>query len=426
MSKGKRLFLLRGDCVEAMAKMPADSIHSLVTDPPYGLGFMGKEFDTLGDGPAQQVWHLRWLTAAFRILKPGGYLLAFGGTRTYHRLACAAEDAGFEVRDQIQWIYGSGFPKSHNIEKAMKKKGYQEAGAWSGWGTTLKPAQEPILVARKPLSEKTIVANVLAHGTGAINVDACRVGVEKRTYKGSGVSQMRYTEGRAGLTDGRGRDMEFSVSGRWPANVVLQHLAGCVQEGTREEPGYTINRFTDGAKPFGGGAGHAYESSQTPPSLVPVWTCAPGCPVARLDEQSGVSKSTGGRIGNKDGGSIYGGGKGLAGAYSSGDPGFGDTGGASRFFYTPKASRKERELGCDRLSGEGRKNQHPTVKPVALMEYLLKLVTPKNGIALDPFVGSGTTLVAAAKLPIKAIGIEKDPKYAKIAKARKKHAERSK
>jgi len=202
-----------------------------------------------------------------------------------------------------------------------------------------------IHVLRKPCSEGTVAANTLKHGTGGLNIDASRIGVEERTYKGSGVSQMRYTDGRAGLTDGRGRDMEFSVSGRWPANVILQHLDGCRCEGVKKvKPsngsGTAVrHRGVKDSYLYGGRLG--YLSVGTPDlgytdedgkETVANWICEPGCPVARLDEQSGVTKSTGGRTGNKDGGNIYGGGKGLAGAYSADDPGFGDTGGASRFY----------------------------------------------------------------------------------------------
>ncbi len=367
------------DCVEGMKLLDDNSIDSIVTDPPYELGFMGKKWDSTGIAYNVDVWR-----ECLRVLKPGGHLLAFGGTRTYHRMACAIEDAGFEIRDQMQWIYGSGFPKSQNISKAIDKKlGAErnrikfaqsntwrekegrmdrqatipdnnpvtpEAKQWNGWGTALKPANEPIVLARKPLSEKTVAENVLKWGTGGINIDGCRIGTEEiKTYgkrKGQGVSLewSKYTspEGYEGETH----------QGRFPTNVILDEEAGKL-----------------------------------------------------LDEQSGISKGSSKPRKNKGTGNIcYGDYKTII---TQNDT-WGDTGGASRFFYCAKASKKER--------GEG--NNHPTVKPLSLIKYLVTLVTPPDGVCLDPFMGSGTTAVACIKTNRKYIGFELLEEYCKIAEKR--------
>ncbi len=487
-----------GDCVEVMAGWEDASIDAIVCDPPYGLEFMGKEWDKLsrnllnptseadiarvkgygnsyagrcsklpdlsgfaGRANEAQAWHTTWAREALRVLKPGGYLLAFGGSRTYHRLACAIEDAGFEIRDCVMWLYGSGFPKSLDVGKAIDKidrvgpmrdralrftawmrstgittaqinaatgtfmgshyltdkeqpavatadlfdllrpilppvpaeieelvrsrtvesenmkrravvgghKGtspgcnmrtgmlggdkdeigavtapYTDAArAWHGWGTALKPAHEPVVVARKPL-EGTVAANVLKYGTGAVNIDGCRV-----PPTGEAIHAPQSDPAQRGGEVGR--DLGFTANdaakfrqaqresiertntlGRWPANVI-------------------------------------HDGSDDVVAGFPVTTS-------------------------------------------------GDTGGsAARFFYCAKASRAEREAGLSAAAGE-RANRHPTVKPVAVMEYLLRLVMPPGGIALDPFAGSGTTLVAAARLGMNAIGIEREPEYHAIAEAR--------
>jgi DNA modification methylase len=382
--------IIHGDCVEEMRKLAPDSADAIVTDPPYLLGFMGKQWDK---AEKQQEWHAAWAIEALRVLKPGGHLLAFGGTRTYHRMTCAIEDAGFEIRDCIQWIYGSGFPKSHDISKAIdkmagaerevvgtyrvtgnaltptKEKGgtfgvgvpnspggnlnittpaTPEAQQWDGWGTALKPACEPIVVARKPLSEKTVAKNVLEHGTGALNIDASRISGEP--------VPVNVLEEWSGFGQKKRPDYTPTVNtqGRWPANVILDEDAA-----------------------------------------------------ALLDEQSGTSKSTGGQasLGAFRNGDIYGKGRDER---EKRDPGYGDVGGASRFFYTAKASKKER--------GEG--NNHPTVKPLTLMRYLVRLVTPPGGLVLDPFMGSGTTGLACADEGFSFIGIEMEDEYIEIARRR--------
>ena len=369
------------DCLEGMKLLDDNSVDSIVTDPPYELGFMGKKWDSTGIAYNVDVWR-----ECLRVLKPGGHLLAFGGTRTYHRMACAIEDAGFEIRDQMQWIYGSGFPKSMDISKAIDKKfgaerevvgEYQthdirnnglmdkkgsmtvnitkaatpEAKQWDGWGTALKPANEPIVVARKPISEKTVAENVLKWGTGGLNIDGCRIGDEERTYKGGTklYEERPWTKAQA---NGERARPTYKVSGRFPANVILDEEAAKM-----------------------------------------------------LDEQSGILKSGSNNIRRKEGSFFEHGGLGKAGDIQVS---YGDIGGASRFFYCAKASKKER--------GEG--NNHPTVKPVSLIKYLVTLVTPPDGVCLDPFIGSGTTAIAALNTGRFFIGIEKEEKYVEIARKR--------
>jgi site-specific DNA-methyltransferase (adenine-specific) len=324
--------VIEGDCLDVMADMEPGSVDAVVTDPPYGLQFMAKHWDRGVPGPA--FWY-----QAFEVLKPGGHLLAFGGTRTFHRLAVAIEDSGFEIRDCLSWMYGSGFPKSLNLD-----------GDWTGWGTALKPAWEPIIMARKPLAG-TVVANVQEHGTGAINVDACRVRGEVGRNWSECVGQENTNSRMFGI---EGKITPPHESGRWPANVCLDEHAAAMLD---EQSGVTTST---------GGCGDSWQSSKFGMDKAP--------PVNRGEHGIGL----------------------------------GDTGGASRFFYCAKASRSER--------GEG--NNHPTVKPVALMRWLVRLVTPPGGLVLDPFMGSGTTGVAAMEEGFNFIGIEIDPGYCEIARAR--------
>lgn len=353
--------IYHGDCREVLPSLPANSIESIVTDPPYELGFMGKKWDSTGIAFDVDVWR-----ECLRVLKPGGHLLSFGGTRTYHRMVCAIEDAGFEIRDQIDWLYGSGFPKSLDVAKTIDKRGgisisTPKAKYWDGWGTALKPAHEPICLARKPLSEPTVAENVLKWGTGAINIDACRIGLdgaEKHTTPArSGLGKHGiYGKSTVEFVPTNDELPRYNLKGRWPANVLF------------DEPSAEL-----------------------------------------LDLQSGISKSTGGkgdRSGLIDNPAIYGKFSGRNKGSSAG--GFGDVGGASRFFYVAKASKKER----------GKGNDHPTVKPLQLMRYLVKLVTPPDGTVLDPFMGSGTTLRAAKDLGRRAIGIEISERYCEIAAKR--------
>ena len=392
--------------------MDANSVDSIVTDPPYGLSFMGKRWDY--DVPNVEIW-----AECLRVLKPGGHLLAFAGTRTQHRMAVRIEDAGFEIRDMIAWVYGSGFPKSHNVGKSIDREagaqravvGKAAAGSaplkrghvntsggglsvgterspeyditapatdaarqWQGWGTALKPALEPITVARKALVG-TVAANVLAHGTGALNIDGCRVPANDKTPAPVG----RYGGSNIGPTGLRGeRNGRADELGRWPANLI--------HDGSDE--------------------------------------VLAGFP------QTGPSKSGGkaGVIGYHAGGS---------GADRGGHD---DNGGsAARFFYCAKASKKDRDEGMDgfelnyvarengfsdKLSDtkKPRANNHPTVKPTDLMAYLVRLVTPPGGTVLDPFMGSGSTGKAALREGFRFIGIELHQDYITIAEARLLHA----
>ena len=389
-----QLFL--GDCLEVMRTMPDASVDAVVTDPPYGLSFMGKKWDY--DVPTTEVW-----AECLRVLKPGGHLLAFAGTRTQHRMAVRIEDAGFEIRDMIAWVYGSGFPKSLDVSKAIDKaagaerevvgsytvggtaaKGKHkgraaaasdegaaigctkdlaitapatpEAQQWAGWGTALKPALEPITMARKPL-EGTVAANVLAHGTGGINVDGCRVGATVETWPttrarpAEGHPNALYTHKLAGQSETQTVGTGAAPPGRWPANLI--------HDGSDE----VVGLFPQNVK-----------------------------------SQVGMIKTQGGhRFIEGDTESVQ-----------KFDYGSSDTGSAARFFYCAKTNKSER--------GEG--NTHPTVKPIDLMRYLCRLVTPPSGIVLDPFMGSGSTGKAALLQGFNFIGIERDPQYFDIAQAR--------
>ena len=388
--------LYNDDCLEVLKGMSDESIDSVVTDPPYGISFMGKGWDY--DVPKVEIW-----SECLRVLKPGGHLLAFAGTRTQHRMAVAIEDAGFEIRDCVMWHYGSGFPKSLDVSKAIDRaagakrevvgsrkltgtarikgqaalgatsgrseEAYQdgseindtllltapatsEAQQWSGWGTALKPATEIITMARKPLIG-TVAENVLEHGTGALNVDGCRVAhgddvdlsaVHRQQAEGTGIA---VGKGFVGAIRGKEIPM-YKPGGRWPANLI--------HDGSDEVMG--LFPQTAQSQPFtGSGATRNVLSSS-------------GC------EYTGT--------------------------------GYSDSGSAARFFYVPKASRADR--------GEG--NNHPTVKPTDLMRYLCRLVTPPGGIVLDPFMGSGSTGKAAMLEGFKFIGIEREVNYFSIAESR--------
>jgi DNA modification methylase len=375
------------DCLEGMKLLDDNSVDSIVTDPPYELGFMGKKWDSTGIAYNIELWE-----ECLRVLKPGGHLLAFGGTRTYHRMACAIEDAGFEIRDQMQWIYGSGFPKSHDISKAIDKKlgaerkvlgvspnwreskrdrekdGKMEvrgknaglitkpatlkAKQWEGWGTCLKPANEPIVLARKPISEKTIADNVLKWGTGGINIDGCRIPTEDDLGRLNKSSATWGTYGN-GASSQYGKPVE--EQGRFPANVILD-----------EEAGRMLDQQSGSVSYGNKSGGYSYSDRQYAVQGF-VKDCKPKAP-----------------------------------------SNYGDSGGASRFFYCAKASKKER--------GEG--NNHPTVKPLSLIKYLITLVTPPNGICLDIFEGSGTHALACKELGFNYIGFELDKEYYRIATER--------
>jgi DNA modification methylase len=471
----------QGDCIETMRRLPENSVDAIVTDPPYGLEFMGKGWDSFrvddpgtnrnrgdragshgelvdvkdradrrspvaygggkrpstfrctGCGKRDQFrndhdcaasarwarelidpyaapptmlafaeWTRTWALEAYRVLKPGGHLLAFAGTRTYHRMASGVEDAGFEIRDCIAWMYGSGFPKSLDVSKAIDKVAGAErevvgsydvtrdfrdissgrygdktttsqahsvdvtapatpdAAKWSGWGTALKPAFEPIVVARKPLIG-TVAQNVLEHGTGAINVDGCRIGATVETWP----SSRSVPASGANIPYAAGQDRHTKVAatgdappGRWPANVTLDEDAAAMldeQSGIQKD-GVAVNRNRSGIRP------------QT---------------VAGVPQR----------------------------IHSSEDVSYRGSGGASRFFYTAKASKKDRNTN-------GANNTHPTVKPTTLMRWLIRLVTPPGGIILDPFGGSGSTGVAARAEGVRCILIEREAEYLDIIRQR--------
>lgn len=479
--------ILVGDCRERLRELEDASVHAVVTDPPYELGFMGRAWDSSGIAYDVGLWR-----EVLRALKPGGHVLAFGGTRTFHRLACAIEDAGFEVRDCLQWIYGSGFPKSLDVSKAIDRRrcdredvyrvtgwirkardaagitnrrideafGFsgmaghwtsaasqpavptldqvpqllevlgapevpeeirkllfdlngekgqpgtawhereprgesylvpdaeatrphfvshgaspdarreytptapatEAARTWDGWGTALKPANEPIVMARKPFPG-TVSANVLAHGCGGINVDASRVGTE--------TVETRHTSCGGSSDDWIGNQATGEVSehvGRWPSNVLL----GCACEGE----------------------GHDEE-----------------CAVAVLDGQSGELQSGALTAGQQERGG-FGGSKHVYGnSMRGGTQEFqANRGGASRFFYVAKPSAAERHLGGT--------NTHPTVKPIELIAYLVRLVTPPGGVVLDPFLGSGTTAIACQRLGFGCVGVELDREHVGICERR--------
>lgn len=411
--------LLHGDCFEVMRTLPDCSVDAVVTDPPYGLSFMGKKWDY--DVPSVEVW-----AECLRVLKPGGHLLAFAGTRTQHRMAVRIEDAGFEIRDMITWVYGSGFPKSLDVSKAIDKAAGAErevvgkaagmekqnpewngtaagraensfkpeyditapatdaARQWQGWGTALKPALEPITVARKPLAG-TVAENVLRYGTGGLNVDGCRIEPQgDGDYNHTG-NDLEHT--RKEREDWRmpSQQAKPNAIGRWPANLI--------HDGSEE----VLAGFPQAGGGFGKRGGNGSLTS----------------------------------YGFSDG--------------SMETVGYGDSGSAARFFYCAKASKRDRDEGLEGFghasagemtggreegsaglnnprAGAGRtgggRNIHPTVKPTDLMRYLCRLVTPPGGIVLDPFMGSGSTGKAAALEGFDFIGIEREAEYLAIAEAR--------
>lgn len=415
MELEKQIKLYLGDNMKSLDLLPDNSIDSVVTDGPYGLSFMNKKWDY--DVPSVEFWK-----KVYQKLKPGGHVLSFGGTRTYHRMVVNMEDAGFEIRDQIMWIYGSGFPKSHNIGKSFDKKQGNEREEWlddkktqpnirgngdqlmissssvevkdrepikyskgssqyEGWGTALKPANEPICLARKPLSEKTIVDNVIKWGTGGINIEGCRIGTEPISH---GTSKMDI-RGKLGDFHTRPRlEVEDHITeGRFPANILFDETAAEI-----------------------------------------------------LDKQSGISKAKKERVGIKGGSPIH---QSKMKVNIEGKWPGDNGGGASRFFYIAKVSKKERNLGLEAFDEvdesknkafdvEGgrtskydlavTKNTHPTLKPINLMTYLCRLITPPGGICLDPFMGSGSTGISACLEGFRFIGMELDEDYFKIAEAR--------
>ena len=485
--------LHNAECFDKLRELEDNSVDSVVTDPPYFLSFMGKDWDKLDGNIAANV---EFWKEVLRVLKPGGHLLAFGHSRTHHRLYIAIEDAGFEIRDTIMWLYGSGFPKSHNISigidkaaKAMSHRGQRvsiagnrnyggedlpnavsmpahkpitdEAKKWEGWGTALKPAHEPICLARKPL-EGTVATNILKHGVGGLNIDESRVATSKEDVFGGG------SKGTSGFAAGYEGDgfVNGSELGRWPANVLLDEEAGEIlneQSGisksskrsskynkkTEDRNGYTPEASDyrdDNTYADTGGASRFFhrveiEQGRWPANIIldeeageildsqapKVGSLFKATRKVKTSGGSGDSWTNGGKEVGEDNG-LY---DGLA--------------GASRFFYCAKVSKSERNAGCEEITakasdlnsgGLGRKtsvakrkdtngvnaptmnNRHPTVKPKALMSYLIKLITPPGGKVLDPFMGSGSTGLAAKEEGFSFIGIEREQEYFEIAKAR--------
>lgn len=425
-------------------------------------GFMGKTWDGWESPAAFQRWCAAWAAECFRVLKPGGYLLAFGGTRTYHRLACAIEDAGFDIRDSLHWIYATGMPKGLNISKAIDKAagakrevtgispfasrkpngtwtgevygdepGHRQgptvtapvteaAKQWEGWNTSLKPAHEPVVCAQKPFPG-TVAANVLEWGTGGINVDGCRVhggpstggSISGSTALGQGSGWNKH--------DNRTTEIDRSMAaGRWPPNLLLTHSAECEPAGTTIVRGDSRQGGT-GRRPggFGNVGADAGDAEPNGPlygnAIMQVWDCVPGCPVVEMDEQSGIKENGSGKV-KKSGkralrdNPVYG----VPNQTRNAPDDYGDTGGASRFFpvfrYQAKAPQKER-VKVDGIS-------HPTCKPLGLMRWLVRLVTPPGGTCLDLFAGSGTTGEACLDEGFNCILIEREPDYIKLIRER--------
>lgn len=480
--------VIHGNNIEKLKDFPDNYFDSIVTDPPYGLGkepnavelmkdwvekgyheisgagFMGKEWDAFVPQP------IFW-KEVFRVLKHGGYVVSFFGTRTYDWGVMSMRFAGFEVRDCIQWLYGSGFPKSHNVSKAIDKMNgaerKEEAKKWDGWGSALKPANEPIVLARKPLEKGLSIAeNVLKWGTGAINIDGCRVGFKNEAdYKESTEKNQHEKFGTKPMTNNNVygdysmvQPKNYQPEGRFPANIILTHHPDCECKGLKKVKSHNpdnkeknVGFNPKGENLYGKGngitnnAGYSINGEET----VEHWECVDDCPIKIMDEQSGERKSNG--LYKKDGDwQNQGDGK-----IRTWDVGYdklnkyaGDTGGASRFFYVAKASKSERNRGLDGFEAKQmawsnqakaelkrgntefsddtkmhnkvqlRVNFHPTVKPVKLMQYLVRMVTQPNGKVLDPFCGSGTTGIACKLEGFDFVGIEQDAEYAKISESR--------
>ena len=459
------MILKNGDCIKEMQKLIDDGVQvdSVVTDPPYELGFMGRSWDSTGIAFQKETWEL-----AYKLLKPGGHLLAFSASRNYHRMAVAIEDVGFEIRDQMMWLYGSGFPKSMNVGKAFDKKLGNErvktgvmkthsnkgmkdseertaigAGSfgqvvseevtignseWEGWGTALKPAHEPIVMARKPLSEKSIVDNVLKHGTGAINIDECRVEGNDAKYPDTNPDfkdigrQSKEAIGIDKLSFGQTENAKRKKVVRKPRNesgVWTDGNSGMKAEGTQYADADPKGRFP---------ANIMHDGSDVVQDIFPNTKSSPVGFKGVGWKHSGNTKDEMTDL-----------------QYQNS---FNDEGSASRYFYCPKVSKSERNKGLDnfkieKTKGGGgtsnniwyeddvnaasgkfgsekapSKNIHPTVKPQQLMQYLCRMVTPKGGIVLDMFMGSGSTGMAAKDEGFDFIGIEKEKEYFKIAEAR--------
>lgn len=432
--------LILGDCLEELKKLPENSIDAIVTDPPAGISFMSADWDHNKGGRDQWVkWLREVMGEARRTLKPGGHALVWALPRTSHWTALALEDAGFEIRDCIYHIFGSGFPKNLDLGKAVDKlqgnkrevvgrnpnsrencdktntiyesgtvgktdfitKGSSE---WEGWGTALKPAVECWWLVRNPISEKTIVENVLKWGVGGLAIDNCRVGLEgEKQPKGS--AKRVYESNQWAKEKKYGDNTTTPEAGRFPANLVLECICNeVITEPTEiKEPEEVSGGIFSPST--GKPAGRTYKGGRQ------IHT-NPECPCYMLDRQSGLLKSGIMKAGQKRKKSL-----GLGGYHdhmpdeASAEGTYGDSGGASRFFYQAKASRSEKNEGC----GE---NKHPSVKSVSLMEFLVKLITREGQVVLDPFAGTFTTGVACVNLWRDFVGIEKEVEYFKIGEAR--------
>ena len=372
--------ILNGDCIEEMQKLIDDGVQvdSVVTDPPYELGFMGRSWDSTGIAFQKETWEL-----AYKLLKPGGHLLAFSASRNYHRMAVAIEDVGFEIRDQMMWLYGSGFPKSMNVGKAFDKKlGNSE---WEGWGTALKPAHEPIVMARKPLSEKSIVDNVLKHGTGAINIDECRIEGNDAKYPDTNPDfkdigrQSKEAIGIDKLSFGQTENAKRKKVVRKPRNesgVWTDGNSGMKAEGTQYADADPKGRFPANVMHDG---------------LDTEWSRYFYCPkVSKAERNKGLDNF---KIEKTKGGG----------------------GTSNNTWYEDDVNAASGKFGSEKAPS---KNTHPTVKPQELMKYLCRMVTPKGGTVLDIFMGSGSTGMAAKDEGFDFIGIEKDKEYFEIAEKR--------
>jgi len=468
--KKQQVKLMLGDNIITLKGIPSNSIDSIVTDPPYGINFMGKNWDY--DVPSKDFW-----LEIKRVLKPGGHVLSFCGTRTYHRMVVNIEDAGFEIRDCISWLYGSGFPKSHNVGLSIDKKNGQpdrghriavasrnhpdgtlepngellekyvaktlEGKLYEGWGTALKPAQEIICVARKPLSEPTVAANVLKWGTGGINIDGCRIGFDMNDtnpatnplYRHQNKDKYRQVTDNGQST---GKNVAFtnslnppSIEGRFPANIIFECTCDNVIKGVKKEPfSYKGKEYKN--KETSMFNGDKPEAPSNYNDTADIHT-NPLCPCYILDKQSGERKVGKGK---------------RSGGFQKGyinsevvnrveNEGYNYSGGASRFFYVAKVSKKERNIGLDGFEGKRvrdsrdafidnpfqrgetpKKNNHPTVKPINLLIHLVRLVTPVYGIVLDPYMGSGSVGISTRLEGFRFLGLEQDPDYFKIAKKR--------
>ncbi|WP_083870227.1 DNA-methyltransferase [Haloterrigena salina] len=334
--------VIHGDCIEELQNLDRNSVETVVTDPPYGLAFMGKEWDDFEPKEYQEFCE-EWGEAVLRVLKPGGFLLAFSGTRTYHRMVCGLQNTGFEIRDMIAWMYGNGFPKGYNFSRFNDE--------WGGWSTTLKPAHEPVVVAQKP-REGTYQENVKRHGVGGLNIGACRIGGGKgESRNGERTAEKRYTENGSTNIAAKPGPRGGSSNGRWPANVILDPIAATQLDRQTGELSSGI------LKP-------EHEATSNP---------AKNC---YGEYKRSITSDT-----------------------------YGDSGGASRFFYSAKAATSERNAGLDD------ENDIATLKPINLMRYLVRLVTPPEGTVLDPFAGSGTTGCACEVESFDYVLIEKRERF---------------